>query len=61
VKEFLSRGGHAFVDRNVEEDAAAYDALLATGYRTVPLTAIGNRLVPGYDPAALTTALTDAG
>jgi glutaredoxin len=62
VKEFLSREGVQFTARNVDEDDAAYDELIARGFRTVPLTVIGSRTIVGYDPAALTAALAaDAG
>jgi glutaredoxin len=61
VKEFLSRGGRAFTERLVDEDDAAYDDLLALGYRTVPVTVIGERVVVGFDPDALATALAVAG
>ena len=47
--------------RLVDEDEAAYDALLALGYRAVPVTVIGERVVQGFDPAALTTALEASG
>jgi len=57
VKEFLSRAGAAFTVMNVDEDDRAYDALIARGLRTVPVTIIGDRLVRGYDPAALEQAL----
>lgn len=57
VKEFLSRAGAAFTVMNVDEDDRAYDALLALGWRTVPLTVIGDRAVQGFDPAALRDAL----
>jgi glutaredoxin len=57
VKEFLSRTGKPFRVRVVDEDEAAYDALLALGYRTVPTTVIGDRVVVGFDPEALTDAL----
>ena len=42
---------------NVDEDERAYDALIARGLRTVPVTIIGDRVVRGYDPAALAQAL----
>jgi glutaredoxin len=61
VKEFLSREGYAFTDRNVEEDDAAYDDLLALGFRTIPLTVISGRHIKGFDEAALRAALRDAG
>lgn len=61
MKEFLSRRGVAFTVRLVDEDDAAYDALLALGYRSVPVTVVGETVVRGYDPAALTSALEAAG
>jgi glutaredoxin len=57
VKEFLSQNGHRFSVRVVDDDEAAYDDLLALGYRTVPVTVIGGRTVSGFDPAALAEAL----
>jgi glutaredoxin len=57
VKEFLSREGVAFTAKNVDEDDRAYDELIARGFRTVPVTIIGERAVKGYDPAALKTAI----
>jgi hypothetical protein len=61
VKEFLSRAGRTFTVKIVDEDAAAYDELIGMGYRTVPLTVIGDRAVKGFDPDALTRALEAAG
>jgi glutaredoxin len=57
VKEFLSQRGLPFSVRVVDEDDAAYDDLLALGYRTVPVTMIGATVVKGFDPAALAEAL----
>jgi glutaredoxin len=57
VKEFLSREGVAFTAKNVDEDDRAYDELIARGFRTVPLTIIGERALKGYDPAALKSAI----
>jgi glutaredoxin len=59
VKEFLSRAGVAFTALNVDEDDRAYDALIARGFRTVPVSIIGPRAVTGYDPAALQHALDE--
>jgi len=61
VKEFLSRAGHAFAVRDVDEDDRAYDELIALGYRTVPVTTIDGRAVKGFDPAQLGAALKAAG
>jgi glutaredoxin len=57
VKEFLSRAGAAFTVMNVDEDDRAYDALIAHGLRTVPVTVVGDQVIRGYDPAALEQAL----
>lgn len=45
--------------RNVDEDLAAYQELVARGFRTVPVTIIGEVAVKGFDEAALTRALAD--
>jgi hypothetical protein len=57
VKEFLSRAGQSFVERSVDEDDAAYDELLALGYRTVPVTVVGSAVVVGFNEEALRAAL----
>jgi glutaredoxin len=57
VKEFLSRAGVPFTAHNVDEDDRAYDELIARGWRTVPVTVIGERVVKGFDADALTAAL----
>jgi glutaredoxin len=61
VKEFLSREGHAFDAKNIEEDDAAYDELMAIGARSVPTTVIDGRVVTGFDPARLRAALAAGG
>jgi glutaredoxin len=57
VKEFLSHAGVTFTEKNVDEDAAAYDELLARKFRTVPVTIVGGQAIKGFDPAALTSAI----
>jgi glutaredoxin len=61
VKEFLSRAGQPFTVRIVDEDDDAYDALVALGYRTVPVTVVGEQIVQGFDEEALAKALAAAG
>ena len=61
VKEFLSREGHPFESKNIEEDDAAYDELKKLGARSVPVTIIGDTVVTGFDQARLRAALTAAG
>ena len=59
MKEFLSQAGVPFTAYNVDEDDRAYDDLIARGWRTVPVTLIGDRVVKGFDVAALTSALAE--
>jgi glutaredoxin len=61
VKEFLSRAGQTFTVKRVDEDSAAYDELIALGYRMVPVTFINGQAVRGFDPTALAKALGAAG
>ncbi len=42
---------------NVDEDDRAYDDLIARGFRAVPVTVIGDRVVKGYEPDALQDAI----
>ena len=59
MKEFLSREGVSFIVKNVDEDDRAYDELIARGFRTIPITVVGDQIVKGYDVDALTAALAD--
>jgi hypothetical protein len=59
VKEFLSRERVPFEAYNVDEDDRAYDDLIARGFRTIPVTIIGDCALIGYDPDALTAALAE--
>ena len=61
VKEFLSREGHAFDAKNIEDDDTAYDQLMALGARSVPTTVIGDQVITGFDQARLRAALAAAG
>lgn len=60
MKEFLSRAGRPFIVRDVDEDLSAYQELVARGFRTVPVTIIGETSIRGFDEDALTRALADA-
>ena len=60
MKEFLSRAGHPFTIRDVDEDLSAYQELVSRGFRTVPVTIIGETAITGFDEAALTRALEGA-
>ena len=61
MKEFLSREGHTFEAKNIEEDDAAYDELMALGARAVPVTVIDRQVVIGFDQARLRAALAASG
>jgi glutaredoxin-like protein NrdH len=60
VKEFLSQAGAAFVEKNVEEDDAAYRELLARGFRLVPVTVFGDRIVKGFNEPELRRLIESA-
>ena len=53
----LSHAGVPFTAHNVDEDGTAYDALVARGWRTVPVTVIGDQVIKGFDPDALARAI----
>ena len=59
MKELLSREGVPFTAHNVDEDEAAYDDLLARGWRTVPVTIIGERVVKGFNPVEIADAIAE--
>ena len=61
VKVYLSRNGIDFVEHNVSRDREALKELVGMGYRTTPVTAIGDERVVGYSPAKLDEALASAG
>ena len=57
MKEFLSQAGVPFTAYNVDEDEKAYDDLIAHGWRTIPVTILGDDVVKGFDAAALEKAI----
>ena len=48
-----------FTARIVDEDIEAYDALIAGGWRSVPVTLFGDRAVKGFNPVELGRALAE--
>lgn len=58
MKEFLSRAEVPFTVRDVDDDDGAYEELVGRGWRTVPVTFVGDRAVKGFDPVALREALS---
>ena len=49
-----------FVVRNVDDDLSAYEELMARGFRTVPVTLVGDEALIGYQPEALAAAISRA-
>ena len=60
MKEFLSRAGVGFTAYNVDEDDRAYDELIARGFRSVPITVLGDRVVRGFDARALEALVAES-
>ena len=61
VKVYLSRKGIPFSEYNVSTDRPGLERLIGMGYRTTPVTVIGEERVVGYSPAKLDAALQAAG
>ena len=57
MKAWLSRERVPFTAYNVDEDGRAYDDLIARGFRTVPVTLIGETIVKGFDEVSLRDAV----
>ena len=60
MKELLSREGVTFTSKNVDEDEQAYSELMARGFRSIPVTIIGEQAIRGYDPEAIKAAIASA-
>ena len=60
VKVYLSRKGIPFTEFNVSRDREALKDLVRMGYRTTPVTVVGDQKVVGYAPAGLDVALKAA-
>ena len=61
VKVYLSRKGIEFTDYNISTDREALGRLVGMGFRTTPVTVIGEERVVGYSPANLDKALEASG
>lgn len=53
TKEFLSRNGIMFRERDVSSDETALDELQKRGLMTTPVTLIDDEVVIGFDSAKL--------
>ena len=57
VKVYLSRKGVPFTEHNISRSVDSLKSLVGMGYRTTPVTVIGDEKVVGYSPAKLEAAL----
>ena len=57
VKVYLSRKGFEYTEFNVSENREALKELVTKGYRSTPVTVIGEENVVGYSPTKLDEAL----
>lgn len=63
TRQYLDQKGIQYVDKNIEEDAAAYKELLQKiggDYRGVPVTDINGQLILGFDRTHIDMALEQA-
>ena len=59
VKGYLSRKGLTFSEKNISTDLEGRAQLVRLGYRSTPVTLIGDRHIVGYKPAAIDEALAE--
>ena len=61
TKEFLSKHGIQFEDRNIAADPAALDALRQMHAMTTPVTKVGDAVIVGFDEEKLRKELGISG
>ena len=57
TKEFLSRSGIQFMERNIVQEPDALDELRRLGYMTTPVTLVEGDVIVGFDEEKLSKAL----
>ena len=57
TKEFLSRKGIPFIERNIVEEPEALNELRRLGYMTTPVTVVESDVIVGFDEGKLSKAL----
>lgn len=57
TKEFLSRQGVQFVERNIVQEPEALNELRRLGYMTTPVTVVDGNVIVGFDQEKLSKAL----
>ena len=58
TKEFLSKNGFEYVERDIQNDSGALQELRDLGFRAVPVTVIGETVINGFNPRQLSNALS---
>ena len=61
VKVYLSRKDIPFTESNVSLERESLTGLVKMGYRTTPVTVIGDQKVVGFSPSKLEEALLAEG
>jgi glutaredoxin len=57
TKEFLSKKGVPFVDRDITKDPSALNELRQLGFTTTPVIRIDGQTIVGFDEEKLSQAL----
>ena len=57
MKEFLSKSGIAYIERDIENHPGALDELNSLGVQSLPVTVISGKLVLGFNPKQLDPSL----
>ena len=58
TKEFLSKNGFEYIERDIQNDSGALQELRDLGFRAVPVTVIGETVINGFNPRQLSNALS---
>ncbi len=57
TKEFLSRKGVQFIERNIVQEPEALNELRRLGFMTTPVTVVDGKVIVGFDQEKLSKAL----
>ena len=57
TKEFLSRNGIQFIERNIVQEPDALNELRRLGYMATPVTLVDSDAIVGFDEEKLSKAL----
>ena len=57
MKEFVSKSGIAYIERDIENHPGALDELRSLGFQSLPVTVISGKAIPGFKPKQFTELL----